>query len=114
MSKKRFERLAGAAIVFAAVGDPTRLALLQRLAQAGPASISTLAEQFSITRQGVTKHLHVLESADVLDAGRQGRERVYAIRAARLVQAQQWLEIIASGWDDALGRLKAHVERSAR
>jgi DNA-binding transcriptional ArsR family regulator len=112
MSKKRVERIARAAVVFAALGDPVRLAVLQRLAQEGPASISTLAEQFSITRQGVTKHLNVLEAADVLGGQRQGRERVYEIKAARLAEAQQWLAIIASGWDDALSRLKAHVESS--
>ena len=111
MSKKRGERLAAAAVVFAALGDPTRLALLQRLAQDGPASISALAEQFAITRQGVTKHLNVLASADVLDGARHGRERVYAIKPTRLHEAQQWLEIIAIGWDDALNRLKSHVER---
>ena len=61
MRKKRTEpRPAAAAMLFGALGDPTRLALLQQLSDDGPASISMLAEAFTMTRQGVTKHLHVL------------------------------------------------------
>lgn len=110
MSKRRAEHVAAAAALFAALGDPTRLAVLQRLAQEGPASISTLAEQFEISRQGVTKHLHVLAEAELLDGKRQGREHVWAINGDRLSQAQDWLGLIARGWDAALARLKAHVE----
>ena len=111
MSKRRVERsLAGAALLFAALGDPTRLALLQRLSDEGPASISMLAETFAITRQGVTKHLHVLAEAGVIDGNRQGREQVWALNPTRLAEGQRCLEIIARGWDDALARLKAHVE----
>lgn len=113
MSKKRAERsLAGAALLFAALGDPTRLALLQRLSDDGPASISVLADTFEITRQGVTKHLHVLAEAGVIDGARQGREQVWALNPSRLAEAQRCLEVIARGWDDALARLKAHVEES--
>lgn len=62
-------RVAGAAPIFAALGDETRLALLARLSQGGPASISALAAAFEpMTRQGVTKHLTVLAEAGVIDA----------------------------------------------
>lgn len=111
MSKRRIERgLAGAAVVFAALGDETRLSLLQRLSQGGPASISTLAEDFAVTRQGITKHLQVLAAAGVIDGRRAGREHVWAMNPARLAQAVRHIETIARGWDDALGRLKAHLE----
>ena len=111
MSKRRVDRsLTGAALLFAALGDPTRLALLQRLSDEGPASISVLAETFEITRQGVTKHLHVLSEAGVIDGSRQGREQVWALNPRRLAEGQRCLEVIARGWDDALARLKAHVE----
>jgi len=114
MSKRRAERnLAGAAILFAALGDPTRLALLQRLSADGPASISMLAESFRVmTRQGVTKHLQVLAAAGIIDGNRQGREQVWALNPARLAEGRRCLEIIARGWDDALARFKLHVEDS--
>jgi DNA-binding transcriptional ArsR family regulator len=112
MSKRRSEKqLAGAAILFAALGDPTRLALLQRLSDDGPASISMLAERFhAMTRQGVTKHLQVLAAAGIIDGSRQGREQVWALNPDRLAEGRQCLEVIARGWGDALARLKLHVE----
>ncbi|HYU79865.1 MAG TPA: metalloregulator ArsR/SmtB family transcription factor [Vicinamibacterales bacterium] len=112
MSKKRAEKaLAGAALIFAALGDPTRLALLQRLSDDGPASISTLAETFAMTRQGVTKHLQVLAGAGVIEGSRHGREHVWALNPGRLAECQRRLDRIARGWDDALSRLKQHLER---
>jgi DNA-binding transcriptional ArsR family regulator len=111
MRKQRIERtVAGAALVFAALGDPTRLALLQRLSRGGPASISVLADSFETTRQGVTKHLHVLAAAGIIDGERRGREHLWAINPRRLAEAQRHLQVIAQGWDDALARLKEHVE----
>ena len=112
MSKQRVERtVAGAALLFAALGDPTRMALVQRLARGGPASISVLAEKFQTSRQGITKQLQVLADAGIIVGERRGREHVWTINPARLAEAQRHLDIIARGWDDALGRLKAHVER---
>jgi len=83
--------LAGAAPLFAALGDPTRLTLLQRLSRDGPASISTLADDFRTTRQGVTKHLHVLAAARIIDGERRGREHVWAINPRRLADGQRHL-----------------------
>jgi DNA-binding transcriptional ArsR family regulator len=112
MPKRRVDRsVAGAALLFAALGDPTRMALLSRLARDGPASISVLAADFRTTRQGVTKHLHVLEAAGVIEGERRGREHLWTIRPDRLTEAQRCLDQIASGWDSALARLKAHLER---
>jgi DNA-binding transcriptional ArsR family regulator len=111
MSKRSAKRhLAGAAMLFAALGDPTRLALLHQLSEGGPASITTLAERFSLTRQGVTKHLHVLAAAGVIDGERQGREHVWTMRPDRLADARAMLDLIARDWDDALSRLKKQVE----
>ena len=113
MSKRRVEKsLTGAALLFAALGDPTRLALLQRLSQGGPASISVLAGSFQVTRQGVTKHLQVLATAGVIDGARRGREHVWTLNPSRLAEARRHLEVIARGWDNALDRLKAHVEKN--
>jgi DNA-binding transcriptional ArsR family regulator len=114
MPKKRIEQsLTSAALLFAALGDPTRLALVQRLSDGGPASISMLAENFQVmTRQGVTKHLRVLAAAGVIDGSRLGREQVWTVNAERIAEARRRLEIIARGWDDVLARLKMHVENS--
>jgi DNA-binding transcriptional ArsR family regulator len=116
MSKKRAERsLAGAALLFAALGDPTRLLLLRRLSDGGPASISALAGTFpAMTRQGVTKHLQVLAAAGVINGSRHGREHVWTVDPARLAEGRRQLELIARGWDDALARLKRHVESRLR
>ena len=100
----------GAASLFAALGDHTRLALLQQLSQHGPASISVLAASFRVTRQGVTKHLHVLAAAGLVGGRREGREHVWTLNPARLAEGREYLDLIARGWDNALVRLKAHVE----
>ena len=111
MPKPRIERgLTGAALLFAALGDPTRLTLLQQLSHGGPASISTLATKQSMTRQGVTKHLHVLAAAGAIDGSRQGREQVWTVNAKRLAEGRQHLDVIAAGWDEALARFKKLVE----
>jgi len=111
MSKKRVDKsLAGAALLFAALGDPTRLTLLQRLSDGGPTSISLLSERFRMTRQGVRKHLHVLAAAGIINGQRQGREHVWALDTGRLAEGRRCLEVIAGGWDQALARLQAHVE----
>jgi len=111
MPKRRTDKsLAGAALLFAALGDPTRLTLLRQLSDGGPASISLLAEEFSMTRQGVTKHLQVLAAAGIIDGSRQGREQVWTLNPGRLADGKRHLETIAAGWDDALARLKLLAE----
>ena len=108
MPKRRIERqLAGAALLFAALGDPTRL---ERLANGGPASITVLADRFAVTRQGISKHLQVLSAAGVIDGRWQGREHIWAINVNRLAEARRRLKLLSRGWDTALTRLKAHVE----
>lgn len=111
MPKRRLELgIAEAALLFAALGDETRLALMRQLSQGGPASISALAGNFRVSRQAVTKHLKFLAATGIIAGKRAGREHVWALNPARLAQAQRCLEVIARGWDDALGRLKAHLE----
>ena len=96
--------------MFAALGDTTRLMLLQRLSQGGPASISVLADRFHLTRQGVTKHLKVLAAAHIIDGHRAGREHIWALNLSRLTEARRHLDLITNNWDEALTRLKALTE----
>jgi len=63
-----------------------------------------------MTRQGVTKHLHVLAGAGIIDGNRQGREQVWAVNPQRLAEGRQHLDVIAAGWDEALARFKKLVE----
>jgi DNA-binding transcriptional ArsR family regulator len=97
--------------VFAALGDPVRLALVEALADGRPKSIAELAHGLPITRQGVTKHLRVLERAGVLTAEHAGRETRFKAEAETLACARDYLARVAEGWDDALLRLKVHVEQ---
>jgi len=110
MPKPTKRNLTSAALLFAALGDPTRLMLVRQLSEGGPASISVLAEQQDMTRQGVTKHLQVLAAAGIIDGSRQGREQVWTINPKRLAEGRRHLDVIAAGWDEALERFKKLVE----
>ena len=110
MPKPTKRNLTSAALMFAALGDPTRLMLVRQLSEGGPASISALAEQQDMTRQGVTKHLQVLAAAGIIDGSRQGREQVWTLNPKRLAEGRRHLDVIAAGWDEALERFKRLVE----
>lgn len=99
-----------AALIFAALGDETRLRLVKRLSASGPQSISRLARGASVTRQAVTKHLRVLEGAGLACSSRSGRERVWELESAPLGIARDYLSSISAQWDAALDRLKVFVE----
>lgn len=102
--------LAGAAPLFAALGDETRLALVLRLGSGGPHSIAQLAAESPYTRQAITKHLEVLSAAGLVRSDRRGRERIWNVEADRLDAARRYLDQVSLQWDAALGRLKQLVE----
>ncbi len=102
--------LEGSAPVFAALGDGTRLSLVARLCREGPLSIVRLTTGGDVTRQAVTKHLHVLADAGLVRSVPLGRERLWELEPDRLEEARRCLDLISRQWDDALGRLKAAVE----
>jgi DNA-binding transcriptional ArsR family regulator len=102
--------LAEAAPVFAALGDPTRLALVDRLSAEGPLSITRLTAGSAVSRQASTKHLYVLAKARLVQDVRRGREHLWELDPARLRAARRSLEQISAQWDEALDRLKAMVE----
>ena len=97
--------------VFAALGDPTRLRLVARLAQGEALSISQLTDGERVTRQAITKHLEVLADAGLVTARKRGRERLYALQAAPLDDARRYLDQVSAQWDKAIARLRALVER---
>jgi len=96
--------------LFAALGDPQRLLLIDRLCESGPMSITQLSGGTAISRQAVTKHLNRLEQAGLVRSRRQGRERLWQIEPASIEDAQRYLERIAARWDAAADRLRRYVE----
>ena len=103
--------MANSALVFAALGDETRLRLVVLLCNDGPTSIVKLSAGFAITRQAITKHLRVMEEAGLVRSTQLGRESVWEIQQERLKEAQRHLQTISVQWDQTLGRLKRVVER---
>lgn len=107
----RAAELAASALLFAALGDETRLRLVSRLSTEGPLSIAKLTAGFSITRQAITKHLRVMESAGLVRSTPSGRESVWQLEQKRLAEVRRHLQAISAQWDDTLGRLQRYVER---
>jgi len=103
--------LSARALIFAALGDETRLALVARLSGGTPLSISRLTEGSALTRQAITKHLRVLESAGVVRSARAGRESQFEFRPEAFNELRSYLDHVSAQWDDALARLKSFVER---
>ena len=93
---------------FAALGDPTRRAILERLA-AGEATVNELAEPFPISVQAVSKHLHVLERAGLIERSRTAQLRPSRLRAHPLGDAAHWLEQYRSFWTDSFDDLNRRL-----
>ncbi len=93
---------------FAALADPTRRAILARLAQ-GEATVNELAEPFPITLQAVSKHVKVLERAGLIARGRSAQMRPSRLQGTALKQAAEWLAEYREFWDDRFDRLDDHL-----
>src|SRR6201981_3869466 len=89
---------------FAALADPTRRAILARLA-AGEATVGELAEPFSMTQPAVSKHLKVLEKAGLISRGRDAQRRPRRLEAKPLAEANEWLEGYRQFWEASFQRL---------
>ncbi len=94
--------------IFAALADPTRRAMLARLAQ-GEASVKELAEPFAISPPAVTKHLKVLQRAGLITQGRQAQWRPCRLEAAPLKDVAEWLEKYREFWDASFTRLDDYL-----
>jgi DNA-binding transcriptional ArsR family regulator len=93
---------------FAALADPTRRAILARLAD-GEATVTTLAEPFEMSLPAITKHLKVLERAGLITRGRQAQWRPCRIEGRALQQASGWMEQYRPFWDRDLDRLDQYL-----
>src|SRR5215204_7227317 len=95
--------------IFAALADPTRRAILARLAQ-GEASVKELAEPFKMSPPAVTKHLKVLQRAGLITQGRQAQWRPCRLEAAPLKDVAEWAEEYRRFWDESFDRLDAYLQ----
>ena len=106
MQPQGYERLDA---TFAALADPTRRAILMRLAS-GEASVLELAEPFDMSQPAISKHLKVLERAGLISRGRDAQRRPCRIEAVPLAEANEWLERYRELWEAAYQRLDALLE----
>jgi DNA-binding transcriptional ArsR family regulator len=95
---------------FSALADPTRRVILERL-EAGPASISELAEPIGISLPGVMKHVRILEEARLVTTEKRGRTRECHIAPGDMDEATRWMEHHREMWERRLDRLEAYLER---
>ncbi|HZT50822.1 MAG TPA: metalloregulator ArsR/SmtB family transcription factor [Stellaceae bacterium] len=95
-------------LTFAALADPTRRAILARLAE-GEASVNELAEPFAISLPAVSRHLKVLERATLIERRRDGQHRYCRLNGAPLSAAADWLEFYRRFWSESLDRLAEHL-----
>ena len=108
--QSRLDALTTRASVFAALGDETRLSVLAKLCNGQPQSISRLTAGTNLSRQAVTKHLRVLANAGVVRGVRSGRESLFELEPRPIEEVRNYLDQVSRQWDDALARLKSHVE----
>src|SRR6266478_9945034 len=98
------------AAVCAALGDETRLSLVTTLSRGEPRSIAELTGGSRMTRQAITKHLRVLESAGIAHSVRTGRESRFEFDPEPMEGIKEYLDFVSKQWDQVLSRLKILVE----
>jgi DNA-binding transcriptional ArsR family regulator len=97
-------------IAFAALADPTRRAILARLATGEDVTVLDLAAPFAISLPAISKHLKVLERAGLVSRSRHAQSRPCRLRVEALAEASQWIEHTRQAWDARLDRLDAYVQ----
>jgi len=96
-------------LVFRALADPTRRAVIELLSQA-PRSIGEINSEFDVSRNAIVKHLRILEEAGIVCSNTVGRERINHLKPQSLQQAADWLTYFDRFWDDKLEKLKHAIE----
>ena len=95
---------------FAALGDPTRVAILARLAEQGGLTVQEIAAPFAMSLPAVSQHLKVLERAGLIARGRDGQKRPCSVRGERLAEATRWLNQTREAWEARFDRLERFLE----
>lgn len=97
-------------VIFSALADPTRRAILARLAE-GDATVSELAEPFDISLPAISRHLKVLEQAGLITRSRNAQWRSSSLNPEPLQEVTAWVERYRRFWDASFDRLDAHLRR---
>jgi DNA-binding transcriptional ArsR family regulator len=100
------------AVLFAALGDPTRLSVIARLGDGTAHSIGQIGDGLPMSRQAITKHLAVLQQAGLVQRTKSGREVHFLLRRQAIEEARTWLDTVGAHWDDVLVRFKTFVEET--
>jgi DNA-binding transcriptional ArsR family regulator len=109
VSARRRDEQAGA--VFAALADPTRRRIVELLSEGGAQTATELARRLPITRQGVAKHLDLLDEAGLVEWSRNGRESRYRLTPEPFEAAALWMAAVGAEWDRRLEALRGLFER---
>lgn len=96
---------------FAALADPTRRAILVRLAR-GETSVTDLAAPFAMSQPAISKHLKVLEMAGLIEAGQAAKSRPRRLKREAIAEPAKWLELLGGDWDAKFDRLDAFLKLS--
>jgi DNA-binding transcriptional ArsR family regulator len=97
---------------FAALGDPTRLAIVSRLASEGDMTVQDIARPFAMSLPAVSQHLKVLERAGLIARGREGQTRPCRLNAERLAETARWFDHTRAAWEARLDRLEGFLAQS--
>lgn len=100
-------------VTFSALADPTRRAILARLAD-GEATVTELAEPFSVSMPAISRHLKVLERAGLISRGRSAQARPSTLRTEPLDEASAWIETHRATWEGRMDRLDQHLKEIQR
>ncbi len=95
--------------VFSALSDANRRFVVEALAERGEATATELASELPVTRQAVSKHLHALRDAGLVEASRAGRETRYRLTPEPLSEASSWIDRVGDQWDARLAALRRHL-----
>ena len=98
---------------FAALGDPTRLAIVERLAE-GDATVNELAEPFAVSLPAISRHLKVLERAGLITRGRAAQSRPSSLRVDAFKEATMWMNARSEMWEGRMDRLDRHLKQIQR
>lgn len=96
--------------LFAALADPTRLGIIDLLAQAGELSASQISSKFGSTASAISQHLKVLREAGLVLMQKRAQKRIYQLDTAHMAEIKEWIEVRTRQWDSRLDSLDTYIQ----